>query len=145
MHKYSISELIINVTKSSHIIIMQIQILLMFMVIHVQISSLFNSIIHSEPSESPSNVTVTAINATSVIASWVPPPPEDRNGIIQGYSIRVVGVHTDEDFSLTINATEISVGLLHPFYSYKFSVAAITISHGPFSNPFTLMMPPLGL
>ena len=84
------------------------------------------------------------MNATSVRATWVPPSPEDRNGIIQGYSVRVVGVHTDADFSLTINATEIIIGGLHPFYSYKFSVAAVTISHGPFSNPFKLMIPPLG-
>ena len=97
-----------------------------------------------EPNESPGNVSAIAMNATSVIVTWIPPPPEDRNGIIQSFTIRVVGVHTDEDFTRSINATEISIKNLHPFYSYKFTVAAVTVSHGPFSNPITLMMPPLG-
>lgn len=83
------------------------------------------------------------MNATSVVMSWVPPLQEDQNGVIQSYSIRVVGVHTDEDFSLSINSTEISVANLHPFYSYKFTVAAVTTSHGPFSMPVTVAMPPL--
>ena len=84
------------------------------------------------------------MNATSVLVSWIPPPEEDRNGIIQGYTIRVVGVHTDEDFTLSVTFTEAVVGDLHPFYSYKFTVAAVTISHGPFSNPQTIGMPSLG-
>ena len=98
----------------------------------------------SEPSESPGNVTVIPMNASSVIVSWVPPPEEDRNGIIQGYTIRVVGVHTAEDFTLSVTSTETVIGALHPFYSYKITVATVTIAHGPFSNPVTVMMPPLG-
>ena len=87
---------------------------------------------------------MTAINATSVVVTWVPPPPEDRNGIIQGFTVRVVGTHTGEDSRVTVNSTETTIGNLHPFYSYKFTVATVTIAHGPFSNPITLMMPPLG-
>lgn len=90
------------------------------------------------------NVSVTATNATTVVATWTPPREEDRNGIIQGYTIRVVGVHTGEDFTLSVNATGTVLSNLHPHYSYKFTVAAMTISLGPFSNPVTVMMPPLG-
>ena len=98
----------------------------------------------SEPSEPPSNITVLPTNASTVIVSWSPPLEEDRNGIIQGYTVRVVGVHTDEDFTLSVSTTAAIVGGLHPFYSYKFRVAAVTILHGPFSNPKTAMMPPFG-
>ena len=98
----------------------------------------------SEPSDSPANVSVIPVNATAVVVSWAPPPEEHRNGIIQGYTIRVVGLHTPEDFTLGISSTETIIGSLHPFYSYKFTVAAVTISHGPFSNPVTVMIPPLG-
>lgn len=89
---------------------------------------------------------MNAINATSVLASWEPPLQEDQNGIIQRYTLRVVGVHTDEDIIISTNSTrtEISVDNLHPFYSYKFTVAAVTISHGPFGQPVTVVMPPLG-
>ena len=97
-----------------------------------------------EPSEPPANVSVTSLNATTALASWSPPLPEHRNGIVQGYTVRVVGVHTREDFTTSVNATESVIGSLHPFYSYKMTVAAITISHGPFSNPVTVEMPPLG-
>ena len=85
-----------------------------------------------------------SLNATTALASWSPPLPEHRNGIIQGYTLRVVGVHTEEDFTLSVAGAETTVGGLHPFYSYKITVAAVTISHGPFSNPITVEMPPLG-
>ena len=97
-----------------------------------------------EPSEPPTNVSVIALNATSALVSWSPPLPEHRNGIIQSYTMRVVGVHTREDFTISIVATETMVGNLHPFYSYKITVATVTIAHGPYSNPVTVEMPPLG-
>ncbi len=88
---------------------------------------------------------MNAVNATSAMISWRPPHPEDQNGIIQSYTVRVVGVHTDDDFTLSINSTEISVGSLHPFYSYEFTVAAVTIAQGPFSVSVTVAMPSLGM
>ena len=54
-------------------------------------------------------------------------------------------MNNEEDFTRSINATEIIIGYLHPFYSYRVTVATVTISHGPFSNPLTFMMPPLGI
>ena len=98
----------------------------------------------TEPSDSPKNVSATATNASTVVVSWSPPPPEHRNGIIQSYTVRVVGTHTGEDFTLSTSSTSITVGSLHPFYTYRFTVAAVTVSEGPFSNPSTVMMPPLG-
>ena len=89
-------------------------------------------------------MTVNAVNATLVVIAWLPPPQEDQNGIIQSYMIRIVGVHSEEDFTITTNFTEISVGNLHPFYSYKFTVAAVTLSRGPYSMPVTVAMPSLG-
>lgn len=108
----------------------------------VKFSLLFQSSI--EPSQPPNNITVNAINASSVVVLWLPPSQEHQNGIIQSYTIRIVGVHTDDDFILGTNSTRISVNSLHPFYSYKFTVAAVTISRGPFSMPITIAMPSLG-
>lgn len=96
------------------------------------------------PSQPPDAVTVNPLNATSATVSWSPPPPEHQNGIIQSYTIRVEGVHTQEDFDLSTNSTEVVVGNLRPFYSYRFIVAAITISHGPYSAPITVAMPSQG-
>jgi receptor-type tyrosine-protein phosphatase Q len=89
-------------------------------------------------------VTVEAVNATTVVVLWKPPHQEDRNGIIQNYTLRILGVHTEDDFTISTSDTEITVGNLRPFYSYKFMVAAVTTSPGPFSTAITVAMPSLG-
>lgn len=76
--------------------------------------------------------------------SWMPPPLEHQNGIIIGYLVRVTGV--DNEHEVERNVTDLStiISGLHPFYSYRFSVAAETIAHGPFNNPITLKLPESG-
>ncbi len=90
------------------------------------------------------NVSVAALSATSARLTWEPPPPEHHNGIIGQYLIRVTGVHTSEQFELSTENTIVAIGDLHPFYAYKFAVAAQTIAVGPYSNPATLQMPEAG-
>lgn len=85
------------------------------------------------------------MTSSSAQLSWAPPPPDQWNGIIVGYIIRVVGVHTDEDYQLPLTSnTSIVVGSLHPFYTFRFMVAAQTVGVGPFSNPIALQMPESG-
>lgn len=97
---------------------------------------------NTEPSDAPQSVAVGVVNATSVQISWQSPPPEHRNGIIAGYAVRMVGLHSGDniDFPLT-NGTEMVVEGLHPFYAYRFSVAAFTVGLGPFSNAVTQKLP----
>ena len=99
---------------------------------------------NSEPSDVPQNVTVVALNASSAYLSWIPPPLEDRNGIIIGYVVRVCGVNTDEEIELSVVDLHTTVVGLHPFYSYRFSVAAVTVATGPFNNPIGLSLPESG-
>ena len=99
---------------------------------------------NSEPSDVPQNVTVVALNASSAYLSWIPPPLEDRNGIIIGYVVRVSGVNTDEEIELSVVDLHTTVVGLHPFYSYRFSVAAVTVATGPFNNPIGLSLPESG-
>ena len=87
---------------------------------------------------------MSALSPTSVMISWNPPPPEHQNGIIVGYVIRVTGVDAAENIELSVNNRNITVPSLHPFYTYRFSVAAVTIAFGPFNNPVTLKMPEAG-
>lgn len=60
--------------------------------------------------------------------------------------VRVKGVHTLEDSTFSVITTEATIGDLHPFYSYNFSLATVTSSHGagPFGEPVIVMMPSLG-
>ena len=40
------------------------------------------------PADPPSNATVEAGGARSLLVRWEPPPKESRNGVITGYKIR---------------------------------------------------------
>lgn len=63
-----------------------------------------------------------------------------RNGIITGYTIRVLEVVTNAVFSFNLtNHTDFLVDSLHPFYDYQCSVAAVTVvGVGPLSEPVTV-------
>ena len=94
------------------------------------------------PSSVPEDVIVAAVNSESVQLSWQPPPPEDRNGFIAGYHVRVVGINTPDNYLLPlVNGTSVVVESLHPFYAYRFSVAAQTVAIGPFSAAVIQKLP----
>ena len=74
------------------------------------------------------------INSTSVHLSWLPPDEDQHNGDIRHYSIRIVQVHSGREFQLnSTNTTSIYTGL-HPAYTYSFTVAAVTVEIGPYSD-----------
>ena len=119
-------------------------------VLHLSLSlSLFLSfsshchIFSTAPSSAPRSVTVVAVDSTSVRVSWQPPPFENRNGIISGYHVRVLGLNSQPDNTVLppVNATMLLVEDLHPFYAYRFSVAAETVAIGPFSTAVTQKLP----
>ncbi len=97
-----------------------------------------------EPSDKPHNVSVSATSATTVLMKWSPPPDEHRNGIINSYTVHVAGVDTGDEFQRSVNSLQVLITDLHPFNSYKFSVTAVTITEGPFSEPMVLKMPEAG-
>lgn len=85
---------------------------------------------------------VEAVNSMSVRVSWQPPPFEQRNGLITGYHVRVLGLNTADNYLLPlVNDTMLVVENLHPFYAYRFSVAAQTVAIGPFSTAVTQKLP----
>ena len=77
-----------------------------------------------------------------MLVSWQPPPPEHRNGLITGYIVRVAKQNTEDGIYLPLtNDTEMVVNNLHPFYIYRYSVAAYTVAIGPFSAPMAQKLP----
>ena len=83
-----------------------------------------------------------AVSSESVQVSWQPPPLEDRNGLISGYLVRVLGINTRDNYLLPlVNDSSVVVDSLHPFYAYRFSVAAQTVAIGPFSAAVTQKLP----
>ena len=90
------------------------------------------------PSAPPQYLRQDAITATSVTLSWQPPPEEDRNGLIRLYYVFVTELESGRSFTLNSTTTNYRVHNLHPFYTYNFSVAAVTVAAGPMNDNITV-------
>ena len=92
--------------------------------------------IHTVPTAAPQRVSGSAINSTSISLSWSPPPLPDQNGLIQNYSISVYEVATGTLTPYTTTNSPITISSLHPYYTYRCSVAAYTsVGEGPQNKP----------
>ena len=98
------------------------------------------------PSNTPQNITIFLLNATSAEIHWDPPPFEERNGIIQFYTLFITEVDTSRVIEqLRTENTSATLQRFRPFRAYQFVVAANTIvGLGPFSNPAIFQMPESG-
>ena len=85
----------------------------------------------------PVNLAYTNLTSTSVTLTWQPPPDDSHNGIIRHYIVQG-REETGVSFMSTTIDTQISFGILHPYYIYNFTVSAVTISPGPYSDPLTV-------
>ena len=84
------------------------------------------------PGAPPSNTTGLTLNSTHVYLTWDPPPPDQINGIIQGYRINITELNTGPMSQFIVHDTEAVIGPLHPHYNYNFSIVAFTlVGHGP--------------
>ena len=90
------------------------------------------------PSAPPVAVSHAQLNATFVVLQWSAPPSEHINGIIRAYTVTVSEHETGRSYNLSSPQTELSVGNLHPFYWYSFSVCAVTVAPGPCTDLHTL-------
>ncbi len=70
------------------------------------------------------------MTSTSLVLSWQ--PPVTPNGIISHYLISLLETNTGANFSYQAHAhTTLSVGDLHPFYTYMIQIYAVTVKTGP--------------
>ena len=95
------------------------------------------------PSDSPRILQSVIVNSSTVLVTWLPPPPEYQNGIITAYVVNVSleGSHTEYQLSTTCSLN-LTLEKLHPFSTYIVVVAAETdIGRGPFSSPFKIHTP----
>ena len=90
----------------------------------------------------PDNVTIMAINATTIYLSW--DGVNSLVGIIRDYIIRVSEVNTGLVIDYQTSLTSITISV-HPDYVYRCSVSAFTVAAGPFSNVVTVKTPQDGI
>ena len=91
------------------------------------------------PSDAPRNVNASSLDAMTIELVWEPPPLDTHNGIIRRYTIDIFISETRENiFKLrTDNLTSMVLTDLHPYYTYTFQIAAVTIAAGPQSVAVT--------
>lgn len=87
------------------------------------------------PNAVPEDVTVENVLSDTILLSWEPPPVEEQNGAIQSYVIEVTEIDSGREYNVTSLVTTHAVGSLHPYYTYSFRIAAVTIGIGPYSLP----------
>ena len=95
---------------------------------------------------------VSAVNGFVLAASWDPPSPQHRNGGIVRYVINVTltareetQVTSGELRTLHTATTNLSVGSLHPHYTYSYSVAAENSAGVGPSARTSIIMPEEGM
>jgi hypothetical protein len=96
------------------------------------------------PLGTPTNMSIQLLSPESLFVSWLPPPVEMQNGIIQSYSVKVQTTAVENATVLTSKWLNITIESLHPYYEYLVGVAAETVGIGPYSYQ-TISMPESGI
>ena len=92
-------------------------------------------ITHAVPSGPPQNVSGVSISSTAIALSWSAPLFEDRNGVIRHYTVNVTEFETGYEFGEVTTHMARTYSSLHPYYTYEFSVYAVTVGAGPAAEP----------
>ena len=85
------------------------------------------------PSSPPLGVDVVDTFATNFTVVWTPPPSHTHNGIIVGYQLNTTELETGRSFVRETSQLSYTFFHLHPFYTYQFTLSAVTVSPGPVS------------
>lgn len=80
-------------------------------------------------------MSISGVTSTGFTLSWNHPPEEDWNGQIRHFFVNITEVNTGMQYELTTASNTVEINFLHPFYTYLCSVAAVTVSSGPYSTP----------
>ena len=79
------------------------------------------------PSGSPGGLSVKHKLPTTAELSWLPVPVKKQNGLVTGYTVKVVGPDFPGEISVQgAGTTSVEIPGLRPFTSYTFNVSAMT-------------------
>ena len=94
------------------------------------------------PSSAPRNVEAAIISPTVARLSWDAPLQADQNGIIRQYHINITEVDTARQWTFISITNTYLLNFLRPHHTYLYSIAAVTISTGPYTQLFNFTTPP---
>ena len=82
----------------------------------------------------------TDVTSTTITLSWSSPSDDLHNGLIRHFLINVIETNTGVNYTIqTLARTTFTIGDLHPYYTYKLSVQAVTVLPGPPSLSVTVL------
>ena len=93
------------------------------------------------PDTSPLDFEASIVSSRSLHLSWTAPNVEDRNGVIRGYEVNLREIDSAQTLQYTTTNLFITIGGLHPAYTYWCTVSAFTVETGPFSNASIVTLP----
>jgi len=104
----------------------------------------YNCLLFPEPASAPRNVHHRIVSSTIVSLSWDAPLQADQNGIIRQYHINLTEVNTTRQWHLISDTNTLLLSFLNPHYTYQYSIAAVTVSAGPYTQQYNFTTPPDG-
>ena len=90
------------------------------------------------PTAAPQNVTGFATGSRSLSLYWSPLPSQHRNGRVRYYRVNITDVLTNAVRWFIARRTRLTASFLHPYSTYRCTVAAVTVAQGPQSAPITI-------
>ena len=91
------------------------------------------------PTGAPLNVAANVNSSRALSISWDPPEPEEQNGLITGYAVRVIPIIGGQTMDYEAEENHLFVEGLSPHTTYECVVAAMTkVGTGPFSAIVTV-------
>ncbi len=84
------------------------------------------------------NVKAVTITSTSFLIQWAVPIFSGRNGNIRSYVLVVTELSSGNRMEISTLSNKQQFDSLQPHFNYSFSVAAVTVSVGVFSEPQTV-------
>ena len=82
------------------------------------------------PSSSAENLTVKETSNLSLLVTWTPIPPEDRNGVILGYDLTFLDHFTSLDKTVRLNGSDqlmYEMSGVGNYYDYSISLVGRTV------------------
>lgn len=90
------------------------------------------------PSEPPLDIILVSVNSMYIELSWKFPELENRNGVIRYFVVNITNFQNNEMSLFNSTSTLFLAYDLHPYSTYFLSIAAVTISMGPFSKEISV-------
>lgn len=91
------------------------------------------------PTSPPELLSAVEVTSNSVKLFWDPPSVSDHNGLIRNYIIKQTEISTGAvKYYYATDASFVATAL-HPYYNYSYSVAAVTVAPGPYSDSIAVL------